>query len=605
MRKEFRQLASVEEAIEVAEKLTPERQVEDVALRRAHGRVLADDLEAAIDVPGFDRSLMDGYALRAEDSYGADEEEPVALQVSGDVSTGEPAAVTVEGGEAVEIATGAPIPEGADSVVPVERTERDGEVVHLDTALAPGDNVMYAGSDVAAGSRALSRGTKLSQREIGLAAAVGAETLAVYRRPCVGVVSTGDELVRPGGDLDVGQIHDVNTYSVAAAVEEADGEAEVYPHVEDDYDRMVEVMHNAAEDCDLVLSSGSTSASEGDVVYRVVEEEGELLLHGVSLKPGRPTVFGALDGTSFVGLPGNPISALSVFRMFVAGMVRHAAGRPREPERRTVDAVLADEVRTEGGRTRLLPVGLVEDGTGRLLAYSVDRGSGATTSLTLADGYVTVEPRTNYLDEGEDVEVALLGEGTGPELLGAGEDDAVVGAALGEVDGRWLDVGSVEAARRLRDGVVDVAVVGLSPEEVADVGVEGAALLRGYERRVGWAGDPDSAEVFGVQPDGYALRRWFDEERSDADVRVYRSERGAANAVASGKVDAALVGENLASGDVKFHPVGWRGFDVLVSDDRREKPGVGSFLSAMQEVEQKGYRLPADSGEVVERWDYA
>jgi molybdate-binding protein len=269
-----------------------------------------------------------------------------------------------------------------------------------------------------------------------------------------------------------------------------------------------------------------------------------------------------------------------------------------------VDAVLADEVRTEGGRTRLLPVGLVEDGGGRLLAYSVDRGSGATTSLTLADGYVTVEPRTNYLDEGGDVEVALLGEGTGPELLGAGEDDAFVGAALGEVDGRWLDVGSVEGARRLRDGVVDVAVVGLSTEEVADVGVEGAALLRGYERRVGWAGDPDSAEVFGVLPEGHALRLWFEEERPDADVRVYRSERGAANAAASGKVDAALVGEDLASGDVEFHPTGWRGFDVLVSDDRREKHGVGSLLSAMQEVEPDGYRLPADSGEFIERWDY-
>jgi molybdenum cofactor synthesis domain-containing protein len=604
MRKEFRDLASVEKAEEVAEKLTPGRRVVDVALVEARGRVLAESIDSPIDVPGFDRSLMDGYAVRARDTYGADETEPAELRIVGSVSAGTSPEVVVGDGEAAEIATGAPIPEGADAVVPVERTATDeDDVVSVRTSLAPADSVLFAGSDVAAGERALSAGTTLSQREIGLAAAVGAETLPVYAPPRVGVVSTGDELVRPGGTLDEGQIHDVNTFSVATAVEAAGGEAVVYDHVGDDYDEMVSVMRDAAEDCDIVLSSGSTSASDEDVVYRVVEEEGELLLHGVALKPGRPTVFGRVGGTPFVGLPGNPISALSVFRMFVAGMVREASGKRRETEKRKAHATVADEVRTEGGRTRILPVGLVEEGDGTLLAYSVDKGSGATTSLTRADGYVTVEPSTNYLDAGDEVGVALFDGASPPALLGAGETDAFVSDLLEGRDTRWLPVGSVEGARRLRNGIVDVGVVGLSPDELDALGVEDAHLVRGYERRIGYAGETDGG-VFGVVPDGHTLRDVFD-ENVDAEARVFRSEEGTANAVASGKVDAAVVGEDVAERyGLGFTPIGWYSVDVLVADNRSAKEGVRSFLSVLEDAPlPKGYRKPDGVGETVERWD--
>jgi len=604
MRKEFRDLASLEEATSVAEQLTPERHIEKVPLTEARGRVLAESVESPIDVPGFDRSLMDGYAVRAEDTYGADEAEPATLEIVGSVSAGTSPDMTVGEGEAAEIATGAPIPEGADAIVPVERTATDEDVVHVRTSLAPADSVMFAGSDVAAGERALYEGTKLSQREIGLAAAVGAEKLPVCASPSVGIVSTGDELVRPGGTLSEGRIHDVNTFSVAAAVEEAGGDAVVYDHIGDDYDKMLRVVREAAADCDLVLSSGSTSASDEDVVYRVVEEEGDLLLHGVSLKPGRPTVFGRLDGTAFVGLPGNPISALSVFRIFVAGMVRDATGWKREDERQKTHATVADEVRTEGGRTRILPVGLIEDGDGALLAYSVDKGSGATTSLTRADGYIVVEPSTNYLDECEGVDVSLFGGASPPALLGTGETDGVLDTLVGGRDARWLPVGSVEGARRLRDGVVDIAAVGLSPNEIGALGVEGARLVRGYDRRVGYVGDEDG-EVFGVLPDGYVLGERFDDEGTDAGIRVFRSEEGAANAVVSGKVDAAFVGEDVAERyDLKFEPSGWAAVDFLVADSRRQKEGVRSFLSALDGAPSPtGYRSPKDSSDVIERWD--
>ena len=601
MRKEFRELASVEEAGRVADELTPEKRVVNVPLRDARGRVLSEGVDSPADVPGFDRSLMDGYAVRAEDTYGADETDPATFYVTGTVSAGEPPEIVVNEGEAAEIATGAPIPDGADAVVPVERTSRDGDMVHVRKSLAPADSIMFAGSDIAAGERALTAGTKLSQREIGLAAAVGCETVPVYGRPRVGVVSTGDELVRPGGSLDEGQIHDVNTFSVAAAVEEAGGEAVVYDHVGDDYDRMVSVMREAADDCDLVLSSGSTSASDEDVVYRVIEEKGQLLLHGVALKPGRPTVFGKLDGTGFVGLPGNPISALSVFRVFVEDMIRGSAGED-DGGRRTEKAEVADEVRLDGGRTRLLPVGLVKDGGGALLAYSVDKGSGATTSLTRADGIVRVEASKNYLDEGERVEVEPFGDASPPGILGAGERDAFLDELLQGRDARWLPTGSVDGARRLRDGVVDVAAVG-EPDETAEVaGVEEAVRVRGYERRVGYVGDPDG-DVFGVLPEGYALRDRFDGQHPDAEVRVFRSEQGAANAVASGKVDGALVGEDVAADtDAPFEASGAVEVDLFIADDRRGKDGVVSFLDAVRDTTPPdGYTVGEDVGEAIDR----
>jgi len=609
MRKEFRNLASVEEAEEVARKLTPERRTVEVPLAEARGRVLAESVDSPIDVPGFDRSLMDGYAVRAEDTYGAGETEPAVLEVVGKVPAGEPPDVVVGEGETAEISTGAPIPEGADAVVPVEETSREDDEVHVRKSLAPADSVMFAGSDVAAGERALSKETQLSSREIGLAAALGEEELPVYAPPRVGIVSTGDELVRPGGTLAEGQIHDVNTFSVASSVEAAGGEAMIYEHVGDDYEEMAKVLRRAARECEIVLSSGSTSASTEDVVYRVVEEEGELLLHGVALKPGRPTVFGRLDDTAFVGLPGNPISALSVFRMFVSGTVRRAVGDPREGDE-VVSATVTDEVRTEGGRVRLLPVGLVE-GDASLLAYSVDKGSGATTSLTRADGYVTVEPSTKYLDEGDEVEVNLFENASPPAILGAGESDTVLDELLEGRDSRWLPEGSVEGARRVRDGVADVALVGLGTDELVSLGVEDAHLVRGYERRVGYVtadgADTEDAETFAVLPEGYGLHRRFNEatEESERGTRTFRSEDGVANAVSSGKVDAGFCTQAVAEEHgLEFEPVGWGGLDLLVADNRAMKEGVRSFVEAFGEVDlAEGYRKPDGAGETFETRD--
>ncbi|MFW5949673.1 MAG: molybdopterin biosynthesis protein, partial [Halolamina sp.] len=387
-RKEFRDLTEPAKAHEAIASLDLEPEPETVSLEDARGRVLAERVDADLDVPGFDRASMDGYAVRASDTFGADEADPAALDLVGEVHAGSEPDVVVGEGECAEISTGAVMPDGADAVVMVERTDELGTgTIEIRTAVAPGDHVMPAGADIAAGQRALGPGTELTPREIGLLSALGKGEIEVRGKPTVGIVSTGDELVRPGMDLnsDAGQIYDVNSYTIAAGVEEAGGEAKLYPHAGDDMDAMEAALTNAAEACDLVLSSGSTSASAVDVVYRVIEERGELLLHGVSVKPGKPMLVGRLADSAYVGLPGYPVSALTIFRTFVAPAIRRAAAVP-EPRTATVEGTLAAEERYTEGRTRLMPVGLVENEAGETLVYPVDKGSGATTSLVEADG---------------------------------------------------------------------------------------------------------------------------------------------------------------------------------------------------------------------------
>ena len=608
-RKQFRDLADPETAREAIASLDPVPEPERVPLREARGRVLAERIDADLDVPGFDRASVDGYALRAADTFGADEADPAKLDRIGEVHAGAEPAVEVGPGECAEISTGAVLPPGADAVVMVERTDTDGgDAVLVRTSLAPGDRVMFAGADVAAGERALGPGTVVTPREVGLLSAIGIEEVPVRGRPTIGIISTGDELVRPGDALDsaAGQIYDVNSYTTATAVEEAGGEARLYPHAGDDYDAMESALRTASEECDLVLSSGSTSASAVDVIYRVVEETGELLLHGVAVKPGKPMLVGRLAGSAYIGLPGYPVSALTIFRAFVAPAIRRAAGVP-EPKTATIEGRMALRERYSEGRLRYMPAGLVTDGDGETLVYPVDKGSGATTSLVEADGIVSVPPDVEYLDEGESVEVQLFSPDVRPpSLFGAGEDDPALSRLLDRVDRpRYLAIGSRQGRRRLRNGVTDLAVVtGESTPDGVDIG--------SWSREWGIivpAGNPDDVESLGdlVDRDLRFVNRTTDSglrstlSDSIADLAAERGvERRAltddidgfefavrahespARKVLSGAADAGLglrlTAESLG---MAFVPCGTERVSVIADPDRAEKPAVERLEAAI------------------------
>jgi putative molybdopterin biosynthesis protein len=514
----------------------------------------------------------------------------------------------------------------------VERTEEsdDGDSVLVRTAVAPGDHVMLAGADVAAGERALGPGTRLTAREIGLLSALGVDSVPVRGKPTVGIVSTGDELVRPGDDVDseAGQIYDVNSYTVAAAVAEAGGDPELYPHAGDDYDEMERILREAADECDLVLSSGSTSASAVDVIYQVIEERGELLMHGVAVKPGKPMLVGRVGESAYVGLPGYPVSALTIFRTFVAPAIRNAAGVP-EPTTATVEARMATEERYGEGRMRMMPVGLTETGgseaqagatdseseTGEsdLLAYVVDKGSGATTSLVEADGVVEVPADTAYVAEDERVEVQLFSPDVRPPtVLGVGEDDPALARLLDALERpRYLSVGSREGLRRLRDGVPDFAVT--SADSASDRGAE-AEELAAYQREWGLvvpAGNPE--EIAGladlVDRDlrfvnrgsdsglrtnlGNAIAALADErdvsrhdlvERIDGFELAAKAHESPARKVAGGQADAGLgLRATAEKVGLDFVPIGTETIRVLANPERDEKAGVRELRRALDD----------------------
>lgn len=624
-RKEFRDLATPETAREAIMNLEIAPGTETVALREARGRVLADRVDADRDVPGFDRASMDGYAVRAADTFGADEGDPAVLTLVGEVHAGAAPESTVGEGEAVEISTGAVLPDGADAVVMVERTDLDdaGGVL-VRTGVAPGDNVMFAGADVAAGERTLGPGTVLTPREIGLLAAIGMDRIPVRARPRVGIVSTGDELVRPGEMLDptAGEIYDVNSYTVATAVDEAGGVAELYAHAGDDVDELEAILRRAAAECDLVLSSGSTSASAVDVVYRVIEDLGELILHGVAVKPGKPMLVGRLDGSAYVGLPGYPVSALTIFRIFVAPAIRQAADKPA-PRTATVDGRMAVRERYGEGRLRLLPVGLVRQGED-VLVYPVDKGSGATTSLVEADGVVEVPADTAFLDRGEEVRVQLFSPDVRPPTVFAvGEDDPAFTRILDRLDRpRYLAVGTREAVRRLREGIPDAAVVA-GPHE-PDLS---ATRLATWSREWGLlvpSGNPD--EVTGL-PDvvdrelqfvnrttAAGLRETFDAALGDlaADRNVdratietaiagydwaLRAHESPARRVLAGTADVALgLRATAASLDMGFVSIGVESVRVLANPDRSGEPGLAALEEAVGEAAEILTALPGYDG---------
>lgn len=617
MRKQFRNLSGLEEALEVLGTLAIEADKETVSLADAHGRILADRIDASIDVPGFDRSIMDGYAVRSADTAGAYDDDPVELTYAGKVVPGEEPSLSVDPGEAVEIATGAMLPEGADAVVMVEDTTRDGQTVSLVRPTTPQEHVMTRGTDIASRETVLRRGERLDARRIGLLAAIGIGKVSVIEQPTVGLISTGSEIVRPTEQdrLAVGEIFDINSFSMAAAIEEAGANATIYPHAEDDYEVIKDTFERAAHECDLVVSSGSTSASAEDVVYRIVEDIGELLLHGIAVKPGKPTVFGRLDDTPVLGMPGNPISALMNFRLFVRPLLRSALAE-RASNIATVEATIAAEMDSVGGRTQLSPVGLVDDPHQGLLAYGVDKGSGAITSLADADGYVTIPANTHYVAAGETETVTLLDERvTYPQALVWGEPCPIVDGAIDRcaADVRYLDVGSVDGLRKLRDGIADLGAIDVHTSQVASFDLDNIEQRRGYDRHLGLLHDgtgsidtlTDGATVATLpRQTGLAnrLEALIEGSGWDVDVRHRPSFGALVDAVAAAEVDAAFTLEAMSESDLTFESITWASFDLFIDRDRQSKEGVQALLHAIDEhldEDHVGIRRPSDFGEIV------
>ncbi len=390
---------------------------ESVPLAATLGRALARDVASPIDVPPFDRALVDGFALRSSDTLGASEAEPARLGLNHEIlACGVAPRLAVEPGTATTIATGGMIPRGADAVVMVEATEiASGEgalAIDLDRGAAPGQFVGYAGSDMARGETVLRKGTVVTAREIGMLAACGLDAVEMVRRPRVAVLSTGDELSPPGQTLPAAGIYDSNGAIVSASVTENGGEPVPFGIVADDEAALESAIRAALSECDVVVLSGGTSKGAGDVSHRILSRLGEpgILVHGVALKPGKPLCLAKAQGKAIVVLPGFPTSAIFTFHEFVVPLIRSLAGLPPREEE-SVEAVLPRRIPSELGRMEFVMASLAH-GRDAPVAVPLSKGSGSVTAFSQADGFFAIPAARAGLEAGEPVRLSRIGAGT-------------------------------------------------------------------------------------------------------------------------------------------------------------------------------------------------
>lgn len=612
--------------------LQPHR--ERVPLDAALGRVLATDACAPVDVPGFDRSNVDGFAVRAADTWGAEELDPNELQLSEvQLAAGvrPPADFELAPGQAVAIATGAVIPRGADAVLMVEDSAPHRErqdAIEVQRALAPGANLTAAGTDLGRGEVVLPAGSLCGSRETGLLAAVGLPEVEVVARPRVGVLSTGDEVRAPGEPLGAAEIYDSNGRILADAVQELGGEAVALGILPDDAERLraaLGALIEADPPCPLVLLSGGTSKGAGDLNHRVLRELVEahpgspgVVVHGVALKPGKPLCLARVRDTAIAILPGFPTSAIFTFHEFVAPLVRRLAGR-REEERPSVEASAPLRIASAVGRTEYCLVDLVPGPDG-LAAYPLGSGSGSVRTYSRADGYVRIDRHTEYVPAGARVRAHTLGGGLrASDLVCIGSHCIGLDWLLSRLSARGLRtklvaVGSLAGLRALERGEGDLAGTHLLHAESGEYNrpflPEGVELIGGYGRRQGFvfrAGDPrfhgrsleelaEAVRAPGVRMVNrnalsgtrILIERFLGgaptpEQAPEGWTREVKSHHAVVAAVAQGRADWGIALDSLAaSHGLGFEFVAEERFELAVPDARRERPGVRALEELLQ-----------------------
>jgi molybdopterin molybdotransferase len=408
----FRKLLTLDEAKEAIEshfQLFPIGE-EQAPLLEAYNRVLKEDVISPLDIPPFNRSTVDGYAVKSADTVDADENQPATLSVVGSVNIGEQPKISIGKGETVEIVTGAPIPDGADAVVMVEDTEREDERLQIYTSATLNENVMKKGSDIKKGEKVLSSGKVLGSAEIGVLAALGLTSVKVSKMPMVAVLSTGGEIAESGKPLLPGKIYDINAYSLSAAVIESGGKPVYFGVVPDDKDKLTKALKCAVASADMVITSGGVSVGPKDYTPQIVDSLGKpgLVVYGIALKPGKPTAVGFVGEKPVFALPGHSASALLNFILLARPLIQRLAGRP-VAELRAVKAVAGCRMFSAKGRRTFVMIRLEWDKTCKLIAEPVETGaSGAITTLSKADGFVEIPENEQFVDAGQEVTVRLF-----------------------------------------------------------------------------------------------------------------------------------------------------------------------------------------------------
>jgi len=600
---------------------TTPRGDESIPLDAALGRVLAADVVSPVDVPSFDRANVDGFAVVAEDTFGASEELPRTISLAQEeIHTGIVPSTVLQSGNAVLIATGGMVPRGADAVVMIEDADVSGGKLRVTRAVTAGSGVSFAGTDITAGETVLRRGRLLTSRDTGVLAAIGIPTVKVWRKPIVAILSTGDEIIAPGEEMRPGRVYDSNGQILADAVRELGGEPRRLGITHDNVDALRTKLRSALDFADIVLLSGGTSKGAGDVSYRVVAEleNPGIVAHGVALKPGKPICLAATCGRAVVVLPGFPTSAIFTFHEFLAPVIRQLAGRGAA-ERMVVPAKLAVKVNSEIGRTEYLLVGLVEAAgeENTLVAYPMGQGSGSVTTFSRADGFATIGRHEEIVPAGTVIHVQLLGRDLQlADLVVIGSHCIGLDYLLGELErqgirSKFLAVGSTAGLDAARRGECDVAGVHLLDPKTNEYNrpflTPALELIPGYGRLQGivfrrgdlrFEGRSASEAISAALADtgcvminrnqGSGTRVLIDRLLARAKPPGYavqpRNHNAVAAAVLQGRADWGvtldIIGRNAGLG---FLPVQAEQYDFIVPRARADRKGVAAFRALLRQ----------------------
>jgi len=601
-------------------------------LADALGCALAEDVTAPIDVPPFDRSNVDGFAVRSADLAAAGEGAPARLILNDEViACGTAPTRPVLSGTATQIATGGPVPRGADAIVMVEHTQPAGNrAIEVRRAVSPGQFVSYAGSDIARGEALLRAGTMIGSREIGMLAACGIAELAVARRPRVAILSTGDELVQPGSPLRPAAIYDTNGAVVTAAIAENGGETNFLGAIPDDEQALEAAMRSALAGSDMLVLSGGTSKGAGDVSHRIIGRLGKpgIIAHGVALKPGKPLCLAVCDGKPVVILPGFPTSAMFTFHDMIVPVLRRMAGLPPRSDAK-VNARVPVRIASELGRTEFVMVSLVEGADG-LIAYPTGKGSGAITSFAQADGFLKIDALADQMPAGSEAEVTLFTPHVRvPDLVIVGShctglDLVTAPLAHAGLVVRSIAVGSLGGLSAAKRGECDFAPIHLFDEKTETYNtpylsdelelvpgwrrMQGIVFRKGDRRFEGLSAEDavrsalaDPACIMVNRNQGAGTRILIDRllggARPDGYWNQPRSHNAVAAAIAQHRADWGMTIAPVAhASNLGFIPFAEEHYDFALVKARKQRPAVQAFLDALASevgraaLEQAGFR---------------
>lgn len=594
---------------------------ETIPLAQARTRILAHDILAPVDVPGFDRASLDGFAIRAADTEGASATRPVLLRLTPDLLTpGVQPTTPIEPGWASVIATGGMLPRGADAVIMVEHTDLTPHTppqIEINRPIPPGAAIAGAGSDIALGETLLRRNRLLTSREIAMLAAVGIDRVPVWRRPRIAILSTGDELVPPGAAIRPGQVFDSNAATLAAAIEEQGGLPIPLGIIPDDPAQLEAALAAALIGNDMVLLSGGTSKGAGDLAARAAArlQNPGIIVHGVALKPGKPLCLAVQDGTPVAILPGFPTSAIFTFHTFIAPVIRSFAGLPpARPD--TLAATLPMRISSERGRTEYVLSALIPTPDGTLAAYPTAKGSGAVTSFAAADGFFAIPAATETLPAGVTVQFQRIGDTPPPDLVIIGSHCTGLDLLIGllETDGlvvRTLAVGSQAGLAAAARGACDLAGIHLMDPATGIYNrpllPPGVTLVPGYGRLQGvvtrapdYPACQTPAEIVAAAATPGALmvnrnagsgtRILIDRllataanPRPPGYAHAPKSHNAVAAAVAQGRADWGVAIDTVARDyALRFLPLQAEQYDFAIPQSRLARPAVQRFIELLR-----------------------